>query len=125
DPDTEEEFILPPPNLRYDGPVVAVISPDCASACEFFAYDLTLQDRALIVGHYPTAGLGGGVDEFKMPEDEFVRFTVSRSVDADGNIHIEGKGVAPDITVPVTEETLFSTGDPLLERALVALQTGQ
>ena len=122
DPDTEEEFILPDEALRYDGDIVAIISPDCASACEFFAYDLTLQNRASLVGYYPTAGLGGGVDEFKMPENVFVRFTVARAVDANGEIHIEGKGVAPTDPIPLTRQNLFSEGDPLLEAALDILE---
>lgn len=123
DPDTEDKFILPPEDLRYNGNVVVLISPDCASACEFFSYDMTLQDRATMIGFYPTAGLGGGVEDILMPEDETVRFTVARAVDADGNIHIEGVGVPPDITVPVTEETLF--GDDALLQAAVDTLNGQ
>jgi len=121
DPNTVEHFILPPQDLRYHGRVAVIISPDCASACEFFAYDLTLQDRAVIVGHYPTAGLGGGIEEFNMPEDVSIRFTSQRAVDAEGNIHIEGKGVVPDVRVPVTEESLLGERDVLLEAAIEAL----
>jgi C-terminal processing protease CtpA/Prc len=53
-----------------------------------------------------------------MPLDMTIRFTVSRSVDPDRNIHIESKGVAPTIKVPVTKENLFATGDPVLEAAI-------
>ncbi len=121
DPNTVEHFILPPEDLRYHGKLAVIISPDCASACEFFAYDLTLQDRAVIVGHYPTAGLGGGVEEFNMPEGVSIRFTAHRAVDAEGNIHIEGKGVPPDIHVPITAEALLGDRDVLLEAAIGAL----
>ena len=55
------------------------------------------------------------------PADETFRFTQGRAVDPDGNIHIEGIGVVPDIRVPLTEETLFSTGDPVLEAAFAFL----
>jgi hypothetical protein len=79
---------------------------------------MTLQDRAAIVGQFPTAGLGGSVDEVKMPEGEIFRFTKGRAVNPDGEIHIEGKGVPPTVQVPVNEETLFSIGDPILEAAL-------
>jgi C-terminal processing protease CtpA/Prc len=74
-----------------------------------------------MVGHYPTAGLGGVIDSFLMPEEETVTFTVGRSVDMNGEIHIEGMGIAPTIDVPVTEETLFSKQDPLLEAAIAYL----
>jgi hypothetical protein len=65
--------------------------------------------------------LGGSVDDVAMPGDETFRFTQGRAVDPDGNIHIEGIGVVPDIRVPLTEETLFSAGDPVLEAALAFL----
>ncbi len=121
DPRDEQKFILPSPERRYFGEVAVLVGPNCASACEFFSYAMTLQDRAQIVGHYPTAGLGGSVDDFIMPLGERIRFTIGRAVDADGNIHIEGKGVVPTVRVPVTEETLFAEGDPVLDAAIDAL----
>jgi C-terminal processing protease CtpA/Prc len=108
DPGDEEILFPPREELRYHGSIVAIISPACSSACEFFAYDLTLQDRSTIIGQYPTSGLGGGVEEFVMPEDIDVRFTVGRAIDVDGNIHIEGKGVEPDVRVPITEENVLA-----------------
>jgi C-terminal processing protease CtpA/Prc len=121
DPNTEEHFILPPENMRYNGKIAVLIGPDCASACEFFAYDMTLQSRAAIVGEYHTAGLGGGVDDVKMPDNVTVRITIAQAVDANGNVHIEGKGVQPTIQVPLTEQNLTSTGDPVMDAALNAL----
>jgi C-terminal processing protease CtpA/Prc len=119
-----ERFYLPPEELRYNGPVAVIIGPNCASACEFFAYDMTLQNRATIVGHYPTSGLGGGISDFAMPEGLFVRFTIGRAVDADGNIHIEGIGVAPTLRVPVDEAALFGESDVLIDAAVAALSGG-
>jgi C-terminal processing protease CtpA/Prc len=116
-----ERFYLPPDELRYNGRVAVIVGPNCASACEFFAYDMTLQDRAIIVGHYPTAGLGGSITDFAMPEGMFVRFTIGRAVDADGNIHIEGIGVQPTVRVPVDEAALFGESDVLLDAAVNAL----
>lgn len=117
DPHSEDRFILPPAEQRYDGEVAVIIAPGCYSACEFFAYNLTLGERAAIVGHYPSGGLGGSVDDFLMPEDTTIRFTVTRALDADLNIHIEAQGVAPTVRVPVTMENLSSQGDFLLEAA--------
>ncbi|VAW37162.1 hypothetical protein MNBD_CHLOROFLEXI01-2677, partial [hydrothermal vent metagenome] len=105
-------------DFRYNGRIVVLVGPDCASACEFFSFVMTLQDRATIIGFYPTAGLGGSVDDVAMPGDETFRFTQGRAVDPEGNIHIEGIGVVPDIIVPLTEETLFSEGDPLMDAAI-------
>lgn len=117
------QLMLYPPseNLQFLGDVVVLIGPDCASACERFAYNLTIDDRAEVVGFYPTAGLGGGVEDFEMPEGVTIRMTVTRSVDVDGNIHIEGIGIVPTRRVPVTAETLFAEEDVLLNEAITLL----
>lgn len=117
----EDRFILPAETLRYDGELVVLVGPACASACEFFSYALTVDERAEVVGQYPTAGLGGSVTDVWMPAGETVRFTVGRAVDANGEIHIEGRGVVPTVRVPVTEETLFSAGDVVLSTAVSLL----
>lgn len=114
-------FRLPPEELRFRGQVALLLGPNCASACEFFAYNLTLQDRAITVGHYPTAGMGGTVERFRMPGSIVVQMTVGRAVNAQGEIHIEGRGVVPSLRVPVTLETLLTDGDAVLEAALTAL----
>ncbi len=121
DPEDVGEFILPPEELRYDGQVAVIIGPNCASACEFFSYFLTIDDRASIIGHFPTAGLGGSIDRVAMPEGEEFTFTQGRAMDAAGNIHIEGQGVAPDVLVPVTVEALLGERDVLLETAVAQL----
>jgi C-terminal processing protease CtpA/Prc len=123
DPNTPELMYPPSKDLRFHGKVAVLVSPNCSSACEFFAYDMTQQDRALIAGQYPTGGLAGSVKDFNMPGGISVRFPFVRHLDKDGNIILEGVGVVPTVRVPVNEETLFSTGDPILEAAVVALDT--
>ncbi len=119
DPRSEDRFCLPDDveHPRYAGEIAVIIAPGCFSACEFFSYNLTIDDRAAIIGHYPTGGLGGGIDDFLMPEDMTIRFTVIRALDADKNIHIEAQGLPPTVLVPVTLESLTSSSDPLLEAA--------
>lgn len=117
DPRSEDRFILPPEDLRYDGEVAVIIAPGCFSACEFFTYNLTIDDRAAVVGNYGTGGLGGAVDDFLMPEDMTIRFTVTRALNGDKEIHIEAQGVSPTVLVPVTFESLFEEGDLLLRAA--------
>jgi C-terminal processing protease CtpA/Prc len=121
DPASEALMIPPRAALQYTGPVVVMVGPACVSACEFFSYNMTINDRAIIVGQYPTSGAGGGVEAFLMPENTYVQMTVSRQMDADGNIHIEGGGVAPDVRVPVTIESIqreLAGEDVILETAL-------
>ncbi len=117
DPNQADDFFLPEENLRFQGEVAVLVGPNCLSACEFFSYDMTIDDRAAIVGQYPTGGLGGSITDFAMPDGLFVRMTVGRAMDANGDIHIEGIGVVPTVQVPINEETLLGGGDPVLEAA--------
>lgn len=121
DENLTQTFVLPAENLRYSGPVAVLVGPNCNSACEFFSYNLTLQERAAIVGQYPTGGLGGGQEAFYMPEGQVLQFSIARPVDDEGNVIIEGVGVVPTVQVPVDEDTLFSQGDPVLEAAIAHL----
>jgi C-terminal processing protease CtpA/Prc len=125
DPGDIDRMIPPREELRYHGPVLALVGPACASACEFFGYALTLEDRARVAAIYPTAGAGGSVEDFLMPEGISVRFTIGRAVDPQGEIHIEGRGVVPDVPVPLTEENflaLYRDGeDIVLQAALEAI----
>lgn len=116
-----DQFYPPAEDLRYHGDVTVLVGPNCNSACEFFTYDMTIEERAAVVGQFPTAGLGGSVEDFLMPEGERFRFTIGRAVDMNGEIHIEGKGVPPTVEVPVTEETLLTDGDPILDAAVAYL----
>ena len=106
DPGDQTSMIPPRPELQYSGSVVVMVGPACASACEFFSYDMTINNRATIVGQYPSDGAGGSVEQFLMPENLIVQMTVGRAVNAQGNIHLEGKGVVPTVKVPVTAEIL-------------------
>src|SRR6266540_1227634 len=124
DPGDETRMIPPRPALQYSGPVAVLIGPACASACEFFSYNMTINNRAVIVGQYPSDGAGGSVEQFLMPEGIYTQMTIGRAVDANGDIHLEGKGVVPTVKVPVTAETLEkqSNGeDVILEAAEEAL----
>jgi len=121
DPNLEAKYILPPENLRYNGKIAVLVGPSCSSACEFFSYDMTLQDRAAIVGQYPSGGLGGGQATYAMPDGVQLQYSIGRNEDAKGNIIIEGEGVKPTVKVPVDEETLFAAGDPVLDAAVAYL----
>lgn len=114
-------FQLPPEADRFSGPVAVLIAPSCASACEFVVRSMTLNNRAAIVGQYPTQGIAGGWQPFFMPDGEQLPAIIVRTLDENNEIIIEGTGIAPTVQVPVSEETLFSTGDPILEAAVVHL----
>ncbi|MEM6284451.1 MAG: S41 family peptidase, partial [Chloroflexota bacterium] len=115
-----DSVIVPAADV-FSGDVAVLTGPDCYSACEFFAYALTLRENTEIIGYYPTGGLGGGIKEFAMPEGITAQFTIGRAVGADNTIHIEGTGIQPTITVPLTVNNFFGTEDALLERAIATL----
>ena len=117
DPNTPSRFYLPPENMRYTGEVAVLVGPSCVSACEFFSYNMTIEDRAAIVGHYPTAGGGGSIQDFAMPEGQYVRIPIGRNMDTEGNIIVEGTGVVPTVQVPVTIESLTTSNDVVLAAA--------
>ncbi len=125
DPQDESIMIPPPEDLRYEGRVAVLVGPACASACEFFSYAMTINDRAVIVGQYPSEGAGGSVEAFFMPEGIYCQLTTGRALDANEKIHLEGKGVVPSIKVPVTLETLRQQADGVdivLQAAIEALR---
>jgi len=124
DPYWESTMNPPPATQRFAGKIVAIVGPGCFSACEFFGYDLTVDDRATIVGYDATDGLGGGVTQFAMPEGIMVQITTGRAVDTTGKIHLEGIGVVPDVKVPRTVDSIVREAngeDVLLAAAEEAL----
>jgi C-terminal processing protease CtpA/Prc len=125
DPNDESIMIPAPADLRYNGPVAVMVGPACASACEFFSYAMTLDNRAIVVGEYPSEGAGGSVEAFTMPEGIYCQLTTGRALDPNGEIHLEGTGVVPSVKVPVTVETLRQESegvDVVLQAAEAALQ---
>lgn len=102
---------------------MVLVSPSCVSACEGFAYLLTLNDRATIVGHAGTAGAYGdvGLGQYTLPGDLDLQFPTGRPETMDGQLLIEGTGVLPDVTVPVTYESALGLEDAVLDAAIKIL----
>ena len=109
--------------LYYEGPIAVLVSPDCVSACEGFSNAMTQEDRALIFGHFPSAGAYGevGRGQYELPGEFSMQFPTGRPETMDGEILIEGIGVVPTNTIPVTEESALGTRDTVLESAIQVL----
>lgn len=114
---------IEPGPLFYDGAIAVLVSPDCASACEGFAYAITQGGRSIVVGHYPTAGMYGevGRGQYDLPAEISLQFPTGRPETLDGELLIEDVGIIPDILVPVTEESALGLADTVLEAAIDAL----
>jgi C-terminal processing protease CtpA/Prc len=122
EPNGDPSKVIPGPTF-YPGEVAVLVSPYCVSACEGFSYALTQDERATIVGHYPTAGAFGevGRGQYELPEDISLQFPTGRPEDPNGDLVIEGVGVEPDILVPVTEASAMGEADAVLDAAVDAL----
>jgi carboxyl-terminal processing protease len=112
-----------PAPMFYPGPVAVLVGPECVSACEGFAYAMQHDGRAIIVGHFPSAGAYGEVNQgqYQLPDDQTMQFPTGRFETLDGELAIEGVGVLPDITVPVTVESALGRVDAVLQAAVQAL----
>jgi len=113
-----KQHYLPPHSYRYGGELTAIIGPDCLNACELFLHNLTLTQRAQLVGHHPTGGAGSLQEQFFMPEAQVIQYPAARALNMENQIHIEGQGVAPTVLVPQTEAVTLSGYDALLYAAL-------
>lgn len=118
----QPEQIKPAP-IFFDRPLAVLVSPDCVSACEGFAYTLQHDGRATIVGSAPSAGAFGevGRGQYRLPEGLNMQLPTGRPETMDGQVPIEGTGVIPDILVPVTEESALGKVDSVLQAAIDAL----
>jgi C-terminal processing protease CtpA/Prc len=120
---TDEPSKIKPAPVQFEGEIALLVSPNCISACEGFAYMLKQDDRATIVGHYPTSGAFGDVGrgQFKLPDDLNMQFPTGRPESTDGELLIEGMGIIPDVIVPVTYESALGLVDAVLDAAIEEL----
>jgi C-terminal processing protease CtpA/Prc len=111
---------ITPAPILYEGPIAVLVSPYCVSACEGFAYALSQEGRATIIGNFPTSGAFGevGRGQYDMPEDISMQFPTGRPQTPSAELLIEGTGVIPDTTVPVTQEDVLSNADSVLQTAI-------
>jgi C-terminal processing protease CtpA/Prc len=120
----EEPVTIDPAPIFYDGPIIVLVSQNCISACEGFAYYMSINNRATIIGHYPSSGAFGevGQGQYSLPGDISVQFPTGRPETSNGNLLIEGTGVIPDLLVPVTRESVLGLLDSVLETAINLLK---
>lgn len=115
--------VAPVSEVHWGGNVAVLVDDNCASSCEQFAATLDDIDSndIQIVGNTPSAGIYAAITTWSLPSNitfqaPFVRYEV------DGDIFLEGQGVTPDIDVPVTEESLLSPDDEVLQAGESAAQ---
>jgi C-terminal processing protease CtpA/Prc len=117
---------IKPAPLYFNGPIAVLVSSNCISACEGFSYAMHINQRSTIVGNEPTAGAFGevGLGQYSLPGGLTIQFPTGRPQAPDGSVIIEGVGVTPDITVPVTQESALGQTDTVLDAASNSLLHG-
>ena len=102
------------------GKLAILVSPNCASACEVEAYELSLVPDAIVVGQYPSAGIFADVarGQYKLPAGISLQFPKIRFTLPDGSLFLEGTGVQPTVRVPMDFDNAMNWKlDPVLQAA--------
>ncbi len=110
----------PPKEGAFLGPVAVLIGPDTFSAAEDFVVAFDDADRGPLVGR-ATGGSTGQPLMFSLPGGGSARICVKRDTYADGREFV-GYGIAPDIEVAPTVESVRAGRDLELEAAVAALR---
>lgn len=107
-------------SAHYPGRVVVLTSAATGSAAEIFAHVLQHEGRATIVGRR-TAGAVIVARDYALPGGGRLQIPIQDYRGLDGR-RLEGRGVIPDIGVPMPALADLRTGrDPDLEMAVAAL----
>jgi carboxyl-terminal processing protease len=122
---------IEPRTPRYSGPIVALIDNDCVSSCEGVAWAVQQRGGSVIGwdGTYGSFGMSGAT--LRMPEKVSISYPSGSSVDSTGRIQLDSDatmqgGVAPDVRIPRTIETVRAQWaehrDVALERGIEVLK---
>jgi C-terminal processing protease CtpA/Prc len=100
--------------------MVLMVDQGCASACELEAYAFSQVPGMIVVGQRPSAGVEAEVarGQVNLPEGMAWQEPTGRFILPDGSLFLEGKGVQPTVTVPITVESLTSGKDTVLDAAV-------
>jgi len=100
----------------FAGDVAILVDGLSASTSEMFAAAMQAIGRARLFGEW-TAGQALPAVATRMPNGDVLMHVVADFVAPDGRA-IEGRGVAPDELVPLTEADLVASRDAPLEAAI-------
>lgn len=112
-------FIFPQ-TAPYSGPLVVLLDGSTQSAGEMFASGLQEAGRAILVGER-TAGNTLPSAIKKLPTGALFQYGFGDYQTPSGK-RLEGLGINPDVTVPLSRRALLRGGDPQLAVALLQLR---
>jgi len=97
-----------------DVPLFILIGENTFSAAEYFAYDLKVRERAILVGETSKGG-AHSVDLYPVGENFEIYISTARAVNPITESNWEGTGITPDIIVP--NESVLDTAIALAKKA--------
>jgi carboxyl-terminal processing protease len=106
----------PPPAQVFHGKVAVLVDELSASTAEVFAAGLQAIGRARVFGQ-PSAGRALPSTFISLPNGDILQVATGRLADPKGR-ELEGKGVAPDVVVPLDRAALATGRDPVIDAAL-------
>jgi carboxyl-terminal processing protease len=105
-----------------DMPLVVLVNNGTASAAEILAGALRDYKRAVLIGE-PTYGKGSVQSIRQLSDGAALHITIATWF-TPKHSEIEGKGLVPDFSVPLTEDDMKKGTDPQLNRAIDYLTKG-
>ncbi len=105
-----------------DLPTVVLVNNGTASAAEILAGALQDYKRAVLIGE-PTYGKGSVQSVRQLSDGSALHITVATWYTPKHN-QIEGSGLQPDFSVPLTDHDKQNNVDPQMDRAIEYLQKG-
>lgn len=104
------------PMEPFTGPLAIIVDGQSMSTSEIFAAGLQALGRARVFGE-PSGGQALPALMQRLPNQDVLMYAFADFVDPQG-IRIEGRGVIPDVTVPLSRDDLLTGRDAALEAAL-------
>ncbi len=116
----ELKFIVNPRSAAYMGPVVVLVDGLTGSTSEIFAGGMKDLKRAHIIGSTSAGAALPSLIE-KLPNGDGFQYAIANYISAGGET-LEGNGVAPNLEVRLTRESLLEGRDLPLEAAIQWIQ---
>ena len=117
------DYIDPSEKWRYTGPVALLTNKRCFSAAESFVLAMSALPHVTVLGGVTAGGTGNPVSK-TLPNGWTCTIPRWRVLTPD-KVIFEGVGLAPDVTVGITDEDTAAGRDTILDRAIELLSQGE